>query len=158
AGVWRINVRVKKNPTAAPLLATVAVIADSDFHCSSRVDPAFLIRHQLLVEHRVTVGGKPATGGKSTATVTFPTTSIAELLKTHARKLAAMNISKTRLAKDNADLTLIKLGVLLSEQAAGGKDLFARETVRVPLVDTGSNGDKKSKDGRYTGLLNLAPL
>ena len=150
-GNWKMNVRVRKNPSAAPLKVTTAVLADSDFHCRVRLDRKFLFQGKMLIEIAVTLDGKkPVPGGKAVADVTFPTLSIAALLKKHADALKKLKAD--RLGRDKPDANLIKLGLFAAQQAALGKDIFARKTVRVDLRDDGKAPDAKAKDGVYAGF------
>ena len=153
AGTWRMTLKVIKNPTGQPLKATLAVLADSQFHCQARVHRKFLFQNQLRIEHVVRLGDKPVTAGQAFADVTFPTRSIADLLKRHAAALKEIKIGSTQLAKDKASIPLLQLGVLLAQQGAMGKDLFARQTVRVPLLGAGKAG--KPIGGSFSGSLDL---
>ena len=157
-GTWRVTLRPRKNPSGQPLNATLAVIADTDFHCAARVDRKFLFLNRLFIEHAVTRHGKPVSTGTAVATITYPTVWIAQLLKSQAKAISAIRLPTNALKKDKADPRLIKLGVVIANAAKDGKDLFGRKTVRIPLVDSGTGRDKKAKDGIYAGFLDLTKM
>ncbi len=156
AGTWRMSLKVLKNPGNQPLKATIAVLADSDFHCKAQVHRKFLFQNLLRIEHAVRLGDKPVASGKAFADVTFPTRSIADLLKRHAAALKSIEVPPKLLAKDKADRALLQLGTLLARHGAAGKDLFARQTVRVPLVGDGAGG--RPKEGLFSGSLDLTKV
>jgi subtilisin family serine protease len=154
-GLWKIVLRVKKNPTSLPLKITTAALADSDLHCRMTLDRTGLVNGKLRMELAVMAGKRPVVGGRAMADVTFPTISIPDLLKKHASALKDIRIPPGALGRDRVDQDRIKLGVLAAQQAAQSRDIYLRKTVQVPLLDDGKAPDNKAKDGRYTGVFDV---
>ena len=153
AGEWTMLVKPRKAPGNRPPRVTTAALADSAVECAIRLDPDYLIHNLLLLSLKVGYLGKPILEGKATATITYPTRSIPDLLIQYAEELKRIKIDKRKLGKDSkANLNLIRLGILAARMQARGKDIFERKQVQVGLKDDGKNEDPEPNDGIYTAF------
>jgi hypothetical protein len=134
---------------------TTAALMDSDVHCHAELDRKFLVHGKILMTLSVRSGLRPVTRGRAFADVTFPTISIRNLLKKFAKQLKEIKVPASQLGRDRVDANRIRLGIFAARQAAAGKDIFLRKTVRVPLLDDGKAPDVKAKDGRYTAFFDV---
>lgn len=148
-GPWRMIVR---HQGGAGVRVTVAALAESDVACEVRIDPRFLIHDQILLTFKASLGGKPLTGGKATASITYPTKSIQDLLRELRDQLEGIRIDPDRLKKDTGDPNRLRLGILAAKLQREGKDIFERKTVQLALTDDGQREDPKPNDGVYTGF------
>lgn len=152
-GTWTMIIKPSRLVNNQPPLVTTAVLADSDIKCRIKLDPKFLFDNKLLLSLQVRYQGKPLAQGKATAVITFPTRSIAQLLKRHANDLKKIKIDRKQINGDNGvNLDLIKLGLLAARLRVDGKDIFERKQVKVALTDDGKTPDGRAKDGVYTAF------
>ncbi len=153
AGLWTMIIKLKKTLGSQPTRVTTAVLADSEAKCEFRLDPKFLFHNKLLFHLKAYYGKKAITGGKAFANITYPTSSINDLLKKYANKLKEIKLDEKKLKKDRkVNKDMIKLGLLAARLQAKGKDIFERKTVKVALKDDGKNEDPKPEDGIYTAF------
>ena len=150
AGSWQLILSHHGGGGNSPLWMTTAAMADSDATCRVRLDPRYLYKDQILLRLEANHNGRPLTGGNALAYITYPTRSIDDLLKMYAAELKEIRLDPNRLGGDMDDPILIKLGVLATRLAADGKDIFERETIKVPVLDDGKNEDPQANDGIYT--------
>jgi subtilisin family serine protease len=152
-GTWTMVIKPRRPANNQAPLVTTAVLADSDVKCKLKLDPKFLFDNKLLLSLQVSYQNKPLIKGKATAIVTFPTKSIAQLLKRYANELKKIRIDSKLLKDDKgANLNLIRLGLFAARKKAEGKDIFERKQVKVALTDDGKTQDRKSNDGTYTAF------
>ncbi|MFY9943459.1 MAG: S8 family serine peptidase [Desulfobacterales bacterium] len=152
AGAWSLVVERKGGGGSKPLTVTTVAMADADVECLAAVDPNYLYNDKVLLTLQARRGGKPLTGGKSIAMVTFPTRSVDDLLKQYAAQLRDTKFDEQALKGDKADPNLTKLGFFAAKCMEEGKDIYEREQVRVELTDDGQEADPKAKDGIYTAF------
>jgi hypothetical protein len=152
AGVWKLVVGHKGGGGDQPLLVTTTATADSDGTCRASLDAEFLYDDKVLLRFQAHDNGRPLVKGKATATITFPTRSIDELLEQYAGELKDIPVDPDRLRGDADDADLVRLGVLAARMGREGRDIFERDRVVIKLRDDGLEGDPKANDGIYTAL------
>ncbi|KAF5428909.1 Serine protease [Candidatus Methanophagaceae archaeon] len=156
AGIWQMILKVKEASNNQPLYVTTAALTDSDVTCDVQIDPKYLYHGKLMLMLRVAHGDRPLVGGKAKARITYPTQTIQTVLKKYARELKEIKVDKEKLAGDEADENLIKLGILAAQYGENGKDLFERKTRDIKLSDDGREGDPRSNDGIYTAYTSIS--
>ncbi|TKB06374.1 S8 family serine peptidase [Desulforhopalus sp. IMCC35007] len=152
AGAWTLIVDHKGGGGNKPLAITTAVMADSDVECLASLDPKYLYNDQVLLSFKAQLAGKPLTGGKASASITFPTRSIDDLLKQYANQLKEIKLDDQALNGDKVDPDLTKLGLFAAQIMADGRDIYERERVRIELTDDGRQADPQPEDGIYTAF------
>ena len=152
AGVWKLLVR----SDSPGLTATTAVLADSDFRFRYRIDLDFLFRGKLFLHLEAFNRNKPLKGAIVTATATFATLSVDDLIRRHRTDLDKIKIPKERLNGDQkADTDKLRLDQLAVQMRKDGKDLFARKTAKIQLTDDGKDKDPQADDGIYTAFMDV---
>lgn len=149
-GEWRMILRSRGHNQ--PITVTTAALAESEARCEITVHPEFLFHGQLLLSLKAQFRGKPLVDGRASAAITFPTQPVDALLDAHADELAEIKVDPETLQGDRDDEALLRLGVLVAQYGAAGKDLFEQKVLELELRDDGREEDPAAGDGIYTAF------
>jgi hypothetical protein len=148
--------KVKEMSNNQSLYVTTAALTDSEVTCDVKINPNYLYHGKLMLMLRVAQGNRPLIGGNAIARITYPTKTIKTLLEKYVRELKEIKVNKKKLAGDEVDENLIKLGILAAQYGEKGKDIFERKTMDIKLNDDGIEGDPRSNDGIYTAFTSIS--